>query len=79
MVVRHTHPDVPLTRLTRTKEVIHIADVRTERCYIEGDPTFSELVDGAGARTLLVVPMLKGERAHRCFCNLSSGGALIRR
>jgi GAF domain-containing protein len=58
-VVRHTHPDVPLTRLTRTKEVIHIADVRTERCYIEGDPTFSELVDAAGARTLLVVPMLK--------------------
>jgi two-component system, NtrC family, sensor kinase len=59
VVVRHTHPDVPLTRLTRTKEVIHIADVRTEPCYIEGDPTFSELVDGAGARTLLVVPMLK--------------------
>jgi GAF domain-containing protein len=59
MMVRHTHPDVPLTRLTRTKEVIHIADVRTERCYIEGDPTFSELVDAAGARTLLVVPMLK--------------------
>ena len=59
VVVRHTHPDVPLTRLTRTKEVIHITDVRTEQCYIEGDPTFSELVDGAGARTLLVVPMLK--------------------
>jgi GAF domain-containing protein len=59
VVVRHAHPDVPLTRLTRTKEVIHIADVRTERCYIEGDPTFSELVDVAGARTLLVVPMLK--------------------
>jgi GAF domain-containing protein len=59
VVVQHIHPDVPLTRLTRTKEVIHIADVRTERCYIEGDPTFSELVDGAGARTLLVVPMLR--------------------
>jgi GAF domain-containing protein len=59
VVVQHTHPDVPLTRLIRTKEIIHIADVRTERCYIEGDPTFSELVDVAGARTLLVVPMLK--------------------
>ena len=59
VVIQHTHPDVPLTRLTRTKEVIHIGDVRTERCYIESDPTFSELVDVAGARTLLVVPMLK--------------------
>jgi signal transduction histidine kinase/HAMP domain-containing protein/putative methionine-R-sulfoxide reductase with GAF domain len=59
LAVRHAHPDVPLTRLTRIKEVIHIADVRTERAYIEHDPTFSELVDVAGARTLLLVPMLK--------------------
>ena len=59
VVVRYTHPDVPLTQLTRTKKVIHIADVRTERSYIERDPTFSEFVDVAGARTLLLVPMLK--------------------
>ena len=59
MVVQYTHPDVPLNRLTRTKEVIHIADARTERSYIEGDPTFSEGIDAAGARTLLIVPMLK--------------------
>jgi GAF domain-containing protein len=58
-VVRHAHPDVPLNRLTRTKKIIHIADVRMEQSYIERDPTFSELVDVAGARTLLVVPMLK--------------------
>ena len=58
-VVRHAHPDVPLNRLTRTKKIIHIADVRTEQSYIDRDPTFSELVDVAGARTLLVVPMLK--------------------
>jgi GAF domain-containing protein len=58
-IVRHAHPDVPLNRITRTKEIIHIADVRTEQSYIDGDPTFSELVDVAGARTLLVVPMLK--------------------
>ena len=57
--VRHTHPDVPLTRLTRSKEVIHVADVRTELSYIERDPVFSELVDVAGARSLLLVPMLK--------------------
>ena len=59
VTVHHTHPDVPLTRLTQIKEVIHIADVRSERAYIDGDPTFSELVNVAGARTLLLVPMLK--------------------
>jgi two-component system, NtrC family, sensor kinase len=58
-VVRHAHPDVPLNRLVRNKSTIHITDVRTERSYIEHDPTFSEFVDVAGARTLLVVPMLK--------------------
>src|SRR5262249_3793754 len=65
-VVPHTHPDVPITRLTRTKELIHIADVRTERCYIE-DPTFSEVIDGAGARTVLVVPMLKEDELVGAF------------
>ncbi len=61
-LVRHAHPDVPLNRIARIKRVIHIADVRTERCYIERDPTFCELVDNAGARTLLVVPMLKEQK-----------------
>jgi signal transduction histidine kinase/putative methionine-R-sulfoxide reductase with GAF domain len=57
--VRHMHPDVPLTRLIQTKDVIHVTDVRMERAYIDRDPIFSELVDVAGARTLLLVPMLK--------------------
>ncbi len=58
-VIRHDHPGVPLNRIARDKEIIHVADVRNERGYIERDPTFCELVDVAGARTLLVVPMLK--------------------
>ena len=57
--VRDLHPEVPLVRITRTKRVIHIADVRTEQSYIEHDPEFSKLVDVAGGRTLLLVPMLK--------------------
>jgi GAF domain-containing protein len=59
VVVRDLHPDVPLARLSRIPEIIHIADVRAEQSYIERDPRFSELVDVAGARTLLMVPMLK--------------------
>jgi GAF domain-containing protein len=59
IMVSDLHPDVPLVRLTRTKEIIHIADVRAEQSYIERDPEFSKLVDVAGGRTLVLVPLLK--------------------
>jgi GAF domain-containing protein len=59
IVVRDLHPDVPLARISQTKETVHIADVRMAPAYLEHDPRFTELVEGAGARTLLVVPMLK--------------------
>src|SRR5262249_44377768 len=54
------HPDNPLGRMARTKAVVHIADVRTEKSYIgHEDPAFSEFVDVSGARADLLVPMLK--------------------
>ncbi len=56
---RNLNPDVPLFRIIQLKEVLHIADVRMEKCYLEHDPEFSKLVDVAGARTLLLVPLLK--------------------
>jgi two-component system NtrC family sensor kinase len=59
VTIRDVHPDVPLARITRTKEIVHIADTRKTQCYIERDPRFVQLVELAGARTLLVVPMLK--------------------
>ncbi|SFJ60536.1 GAF domain-containing protein [Bradyrhizobium sp. Gha] len=66
-VVLHPHPDVPLNRIIRTKEVIHIGDVRNEQSYIDRDPRFCELVDIAGARTLLLVPMLKDDELVGAF------------
>src|SRR5262249_7927379 len=59
IVVCDLHPDVPLARISRTKETVHIADVRMAPAYLERDPRFAEFVEIAGARTLLVVPMLK--------------------
>jgi two-component system, NtrC family, sensor kinase len=53
------HPAVPLARLARTREVQHIPNVASEQAYIERDPPFVGLVDLAGARTLIAVPMLK--------------------
>ena len=55
----HFGPKHPLARQVATKQVLHIADVRTEAVYIEGDPSFVQFVDIAGPRTLLNVPMLK--------------------
>jgi two-component system, NtrC family, sensor kinase len=52
-------PKTPLARAVRMKETQHVADARTEAAYIEGDPPFVALTELAGARTLLVVPMLK--------------------
>ena len=60
VVLSELHPDTPLARIVRTKAVVHIADVRTEKSYIEGeDVAFSEFVDASGARADLLVPMLK--------------------
>ena len=52
-------PELPLGRVARTRQIVHIADIRTEPGYIERSPTFVGLVDAGGARTFLAVPMLK--------------------
>src|SRR5262245_2872916 len=49
----------PIHRLVATKQILHILDARLEQAYLERDPSFVSLVDVAGARTVLTVPMLK--------------------
>jgi GAF domain-containing protein len=53
------NPRNPLARLTVTPEIIHITDLMAEPSYVERDPRFLALVEAAGARTHLNVPMLK--------------------
>jgi signal transduction histidine kinase len=55
----HPHPDSGLARVARTKQVVHIEDITTEKPYLEGNQAIIELADLAGARTQLSVPMLK--------------------
>src|SRR5262245_13979586 len=52
-------PELPLGRVTRDRQMVHIADLRTEKAYIERSPTFVGLVEAGGARTFLAVPLLK--------------------
>ena len=53
------HPKVPLARAVHSKQVFHISDLRTDESYIENDDRIVALVEIAGARALVVVPMLK--------------------
>src|SRR5262249_28761949 len=55
------HPHNPLTQIVSTKQPVHISDLTKERAYIERNPRIVALVEAAGARSLLVVPMLKNE------------------
>jgi two-component system, NtrC family, sensor kinase len=55
------HPESGLSAVEKTHETVHIDDIRTEPPYIEGNPNVRALADLAGARTLVIVPMLKDE------------------
>jgi GAF domain-containing protein len=51
---------VPLARLIETREPVHVADLRSEPAYkASGFAPLVTLIDSGGARTLLLVPMLK--------------------
>ena len=52
-------PNNPLARVAKTKGLLHLADIRTDVGYIEREPAVVAIAELAGARTVLVVPMLK--------------------
>jgi signal transduction histidine kinase/CheY-like chemotaxis protein/HAMP domain-containing protein len=52
-------PDMPLARVVKTKAVQHVRNYSTEQSYLERNPPAVALVEAAGARSLLAVPMLK--------------------
>src|SRR5215471_15657367 len=54
-------PGTGLYRVASTKQVVHIADLRAEQPYLEREPASVMMAERAGARTLLVVPMLKDD------------------
>ena len=58
-VVMRDQPETPLDRVTKSKQVLHIPDLRHDESYLDGNPRIVSLVDSAGARTHIVVPMLK--------------------
>jgi signal transduction histidine kinase len=57
-------PDSALGHLAATKQTVHIDDLRKEATFKERSPI---LVDSAGARTLVIVPMLREEELVGCI------------
>jgi GAF domain-containing protein len=55
-------PNNPLGRVAATRQLQHIADFRLEESYLKREPAPVALVERAGARTVLVAPMLKENR-----------------
>ena len=73
------HPIIPFARLLRTKQVIHVPDLRLDEAYAARIPRIVTLVDIASARALLVVPMLKENEMVGAIGDLSHGSPPVQR
>ena len=52
-------PGVPLDRAVKSKQVVHVPDLRIDPSYTERNDRIVALVEIAGARSFVMVPMLK--------------------
>ena len=55
------NPSVPTARAFATGKLVHVADLREVRSYLDRDQLTVAAVEIAGIRTLISVPMLKGD------------------
>jgi signal transduction histidine kinase len=55
------HPQSGLSMIERTHQAVQIEDLRTQAPYRDGHPNVVALSDLGGARSLIIVPMLKEE------------------
>src|SRR5258706_529358 len=53
------HPESGHATVVKTRRVVQIDDVRKGPAYLAGDPAVVGIADIAGARTIVIVPMLK--------------------
>jgi GAF domain-containing protein len=61
-------PNGPLDRMLKTKKAVHVVDVAAEKTYTEQrHPTIVAAVELGGVRTILFVPLLKGDELIGVF------------
>ena len=58
----HPSPKNPLFRVAKTRQLVHIIDLRIDEAYVDGDLPTRAFVELAGTRTIVVVPMLKDDK-----------------
>jgi len=56
------HPVTALAQIVQTKRFAHIDDLRSSPPYLLGDPATLQFADIAGARTVVIVPMIKDDQ-----------------
>jgi GAF domain-containing protein len=61
--LHHPRATVPMVRAIRHRKPVHVPDMLKDEGYLEGDSLPRSVVDVAGIRTLLTVPMLKDNEA----------------
>jgi two-component system NtrC family sensor kinase len=52
-------PKAPFARMLASKAAVHVADAAAEQAYIERNPAIVSAVELGGARTVVLVPMLR--------------------
>jgi signal transduction histidine kinase len=63
----HAHPRSGLSKVVKSHEVVHVPDIRRAAAYLDGDKNVRELADIGGARTVVLVPMLKEDELIGTF------------
>jgi GAF domain-containing protein/CheY-like chemotaxis protein len=52
-------PVAPIARAVAAQDFVHVVNLKDDPAYLGGDPPVTSLVELGGARTLLIVPMVK--------------------
>jgi signal transduction histidine kinase len=60
-VVTKVHPKSLIAAAIRTRQVVQAEDLRNSPAYLEGVPSAVQLAELGGARTIVVVPMLRDD------------------
>src|SRR5262249_14628254 len=54
-------PVTPIGSVIQSRQLVHLADYRTDQSYLDRDPITVAAIELGGIRTLLVVPMIKND------------------
>jgi len=59
--LNRVNPLTPIGRVIQSRQLLHLADYRTDQSYLDRDPITVAAIELGSIRTLLVVPMIKND------------------